>query len=53
MGRADLIGSGKHQLVPAWQPAGTGKTGGEGRRMPRTARAQKFRDEGRAGAVRE
>jgi uncharacterized radical SAM protein YgiQ len=42
MGRADLIGSGKHQLVPSWQPAGTGKTGGEGRRMPRTARAQKF-----------
>jgi uncharacterized radical SAM protein YgiQ len=24
MGRADLIGSGKHHLVPAWQPAGTG-----------------------------
>jgi hypothetical protein len=24
MGRADLIGSGKHQLVPSWQPAGTG-----------------------------
>ena len=24
MGRADLIGSGKHQLVPAYQPAGTG-----------------------------
>jgi uncharacterized radical SAM protein YgiQ len=24
MGRADLIGPGKHQLVPAWQPAGTG-----------------------------
>jgi len=24
LGRADLIGSGKHQLVPAWQPAGTG-----------------------------
>jgi hypothetical protein len=24
MGRADLIGNGKHQLVPAWQPAGTG-----------------------------
>ncbi len=42
MGRADLIGSGKHQLVPSWQPAGTGKTGGEGRRMPHTARAQKF-----------
>jgi uncharacterized radical SAM protein YgiQ len=24
MGRADLIGGGKHQLVPSWQPAGTG-----------------------------
>jgi uncharacterized radical SAM protein YgiQ len=24
MGRADLIGPGKQQLVPAWQPAGTG-----------------------------
>jgi hypothetical protein len=23
MGRGDLIGSGKHQLIPAWQPAGT------------------------------
>ncbi|GGF31928.1 UPF0313 protein [Aliidongia dinghuensis] len=25
MGRADLIGPGMHQLVPAWQPPGTGK----------------------------
>ena len=24
MGRRDLIGGGKHQLVPSWQPAGTG-----------------------------
>jgi uncharacterized radical SAM protein YgiQ len=24
MGRADLIGSGKHQLIPAYQPPGTG-----------------------------
>jgi hypothetical protein len=24
MGRADLIGNGKRQLIPAWQPAGTG-----------------------------
>jgi len=24
MGRADLIGSGRHHLVPAYQPAGTG-----------------------------
>jgi uncharacterized radical SAM protein YgiQ len=31
MGRADLIGNGKHQLVPAWQPPGTG-TAPEGRR---------------------
>ncbi|MBS0422282.1 MAG: YgiQ family radical SAM protein [Proteobacteria bacterium] len=31
MGRADLIGSGKHQLVPAYQPAGTGDQA-EGRR---------------------
>jgi hypothetical protein len=31
MGRADLIGPGKHQLIPAWagQPAGTGKAGEE------------------------
>jgi uncharacterized radical SAM protein YgiQ len=34
MGRADLIGSGKHQLVPSWQPAGTGEQR-EGRRGPR------------------
>jgi uncharacterized radical SAM protein YgiQ len=32
MGRADLIGSGKHQLVPRFQPKGTGKTAAEGRR---------------------
>ena len=31
MGRADLIGSGKHQLVPSYQPAGTGEAA-EGRR---------------------
>jgi uncharacterized radical SAM protein YgiQ len=31
MGRADLIGSGKHHLIPAYQPAGTG-TSPEGRR---------------------
>jgi len=24
MGRADLIGPGKHQLIPSWQPQGTG-----------------------------
>jgi uncharacterized radical SAM protein YgiQ len=26
MGRADLIGNGKKQLIPVWQPAGTGVT---------------------------
>jgi hypothetical protein len=31
MGRADLIGNGKHQLVPAYQPTGTGHAP-EGRR---------------------
>jgi len=31
MGRADLIGSGKHQLVPAYQPSGTGDNA-QGRR---------------------
>jgi uncharacterized radical SAM protein YgiQ len=31
MGRADLIGSGKHHLIPAYQPAGTG-TAPEGHR---------------------
>jgi hypothetical protein len=24
MGRADLIGNGKHHLIPAWQPATDG-----------------------------
>jgi hypothetical protein len=28
MGRADLIGNGKHQLVPAYQPTGTGQAPG-------------------------
>ncbi|WP_363350155.1 YgiQ family radical SAM protein [Methylocystis echinoides] len=37
MGRADLIGPGKHQLVPAWQPAGTGRAG-EGRRVAQKGR---------------
>jgi uncharacterized radical SAM protein YgiQ len=43
MGRADLIGSGKHQLVPAYQPPGTGGAG-EGRRASPPRRAgQSFR----------
>jgi uncharacterized radical SAM protein YgiQ len=39
MGRADLIGAGKHQLIPAWQPLGTGDAH-EGRRAPRHAQQQ-------------
>ncbi len=51
MGRADLIGNGKKQLVPAWQPAGTGKqpvpsapargAGPKGQRQPLKARAKR------------
>ena len=37
MGRADLIGSGKQQLIPAWQPAGTG---GAPERIPRAPGAR-------------
>ena len=33
MGRSDLIGNGKHHLVPHWQPLGTGQTA-EGTRRP-------------------
>ncbi|MFQ5487078.1 MAG: YgiQ family radical SAM protein [Gammaproteobacteria bacterium] len=33
MGRSDLIGNGRQQLVPAWQPAGTGSQP-EGTRRP-------------------
>ena len=42
MGRADLIGPGKHQLIPSWQPVGTGKAGGEGARTGRKHGTQRF-----------
>jgi hypothetical protein len=38
MGRADLIGSGKHQLVPRFQPKGLGERTPEGRRHGRKER---------------
>jgi len=38
MGRADLIGSGKHQLVPPWQPTGT-RDAHEGRRRAPAVRS--------------
>ena len=46
MGRADLIGPGKHHLVPNWQPAGTGASGGEGKRLGRKHGYQKFTTKG-------
>ncbi len=46
MGRADLIGPGKHQLIPAWQPAGTGLSGGEGKRLGKKHKMQKFTTKG-------
>jgi len=46
MGRADLIGNGKHHLVPSWQPAGTGGTGGEGKRLGKKHKTQKFTTKG-------
>jgi uncharacterized radical SAM protein YgiQ len=48
MGREDLIGNGKHQLVPRFQPRGTGKSP-EGRRVApgRPFRTQHSRAEAR------
>jgi uncharacterized radical SAM protein YgiQ len=46
MGRADLIGPGRHQLVPARQPLGTGTTGGEGRRTGKKHGIQRFTTKG-------
>ena len=42
MGRADLIGPAKHQLIPLGQPLGTGNSGGEGQRAGRKHRPQRF-----------
>jgi uncharacterized radical SAM protein YgiQ len=46
MGRADLIGPGKHQLVPNWQPAGTGLKGEGQRQCQRNDKARKFLTKG-------
>ncbi|WP_237154499.1 YgiQ family radical SAM protein [Oryzibacter oryziterrae] len=46
MGRADLIGNGKHHLIPSFQPAGTGGSGGEGKRVGAKHGTQKFLTKG-------
>ena len=46
MGRADLIGSGRHHLVPPWQPAGTGGApalAGRATASPAVRKTQRFR----------
>jgi hypothetical protein len=40
MGRSDLVGNGRHQLVPTYQPIGTGRSH-EGKRRPPGARTVK------------
>ena len=46
MGRADLIGNGKQQLVPGYQPAGTGDAaeGKRGGSQHRPFKTQHIRD---------
>jgi uncharacterized radical SAM protein YgiQ len=48
MGRADLIGNGKKQLVPAWQPAGTGGEFSRGQ-PPKTGQIRTASTNQRAG----
>jgi len=48
MGRADLIGNGKKQLIPAWQPAGTGAGASRGQ-PPKTGQIRKIPINPRAG----
>jgi len=43
MGRADLIGSGKHQLIPAYQPSGTGNAPEARRAAGRAGPSRPFR----------
>ena len=51
MGRADLIGPGKHRLVPSWQPAGTGEEH-EGRRRPQGSKPFRTQHTGLPDATR-
>jgi uncharacterized radical SAM protein YgiQ len=51
MGRADLIGPGRHRLVPSWQPAGTGEEH-EGQRRPHGAKPFRTQHTGLPDAAR-
>jgi len=51
MGRADLIGNAKHQLIPAYQPTGTGNAAEGARRAPPRAGGRPGNGQ-RAGAPR-
>ncbi len=53
MGRADLIGPGKHRLVPRHQPPGTGRAGGEGKRLGRKKRGQTSTTKGVFGSSKK
>jgi hypothetical protein len=48
MGRADLIGNGKHQLVPAYQPTGTGNSPAPGGQDGATGSRTRQRADGSA-----
>ncbi len=50
MGRTDLIGSGKHQLVPSWQPAGTGQARAP-RHSSRRGPPEEARGDGRGSRI--
>ncbi len=44
MGRADLIGNGRHQLIPSFQPKGTGESGGKFNTARTAHSAKRFQD---------
>nr|MBP6277972.1 DUF3362 domain-containing protein [Limnohabitans sp.] len=46
MGRADLIGNGKHHLIPSWQPLTDG-----GYQSPRRANSTQAPSKGQGGAL--
>ena len=49
MGRADLVGNGKKQLIPAWQPAGTGPAAVNARNPATPKTAPGFRSTAASG----